>query len=106
MKSALLPACFKAHDIAPAIFPVPIQFPEVVLPSFVEHRFAPGDDRVTTRRLKCKKPADAAGFSIVVFQMVVWLRGQDLNLRPSGYGPKDDELPRQRKRSFRAGDMA
>ncbi|MGO7157779.1 hypothetical protein, partial [Rhizobium leguminosarum] len=38
------------------------------------------------------KPA-RGGLLRIVFMGIVWLRGQDLNLRPSGYGPQDEELP-------------
>ena len=47
---------------------------------------APVEVRLTGRTSKKAQALECLGFNAFV-----WLRGQDLNLRPSGYEP--DELP-------------
>ena len=51
-----------------------------------------------------KAPVADRGWMICAGDVGGWLRGLDLNQRPSGYGPQDDELPRPGKRSFPPAD--
>ena len=37
---------------------------------------------------ECEKPRESEAMALITDSIKFWLRGQDLNLRPSGYEPK------------------
>ncbi|MBB2693527.1 UNVERIFIED_ORG: hypothetical protein GGI63_004412 [Rhizobium esperanzae] len=69
-----------ANHLKPTIAGIHLAFREKMNP-------CAGD--LLRRALESKKARVMRAFE----DMEDWLRGQDLNLRPSGYGPQDDELP-------------